>query len=464
MFSKKSLLAVSIVFAVQGVSFAANVADYNYNPNLTKQQTGVDINSVIECGYNYANGNCDSSNPSVQKGYGDSNNINKGSTDARAANQNKDIYDPSNPKNLGINEMDDNRNIIKYSDTRDLTKQQSTITDLYGGGGDVSGLKSTYNTNIIPDKDGMLLKNKCMQYSDSQLSTMAASTTKATADLANQCLVIRTVANSNDQAVVNGFSETDPLRSSITKRNYEEVVETDPKTGEKKIIKKGNKVTNGYVSNVDNKSTTSVKKVNDLSYSCDVEPTRTEYLSSTCNTKTVGRQQTCTQNRVVECGSNVKGTRDLPECIAGMDSSSIRIISTTRPVNTFKNGNTGFSFSETWSDGGSTHKWVIGFLVNNPDRIGSMVLSSFSYDNTIQISLNGTLIAQGSTGSSATQRPNLDLKPYVKQGQNTMEVTVVNWAGPAWGGAVVNISPDSFQGCTCKESWVTSCSISKVGI
>lgn len=446
MFSKKSLLAVSIVFAVQGVSFAANVADYNYNPNLTKQQTGVDINSVIECGYNYANGNCDSSNPSVQKGYGDSNNINKGSTDARAANQNKDIYDPSNPKNLGINEMDDNRNIVKYSDTRDLTKQQTTITDLYGGGGDVSGLKSTYNTNVIPDQDGLLLKNKCMQYTDAQLSTMGESTNKATADLANQCLVIRTVANSNDQAVVNGFSETDPLRTSTVKRST------------------GNIKTNSYVSNVDNKSTTSVNTANSQAYSCDVEPTRTEYLSSTCNTKTVGRQQTCTQNRVVECGSNVKGTRDLPECIAGMDSSSIRIISTTRPVNTFKNGNTGFSFSETWSDGGSTHKWVIGFLVNNPDRIGSMVLSSFSYDNTIQISLNGTLIAQGSTGSSATQRPNLDLKPYVKQGQNTMEVTVVNWAGPAWGGAVVNISPDSFQGCTCKESWVTSCSISKVGI
>lgn len=446
MFSKKSLLAVSIMFAVQGVSFAANVADYNYNPNLTKEQTGVDINSVIDCGYNYANGNCDSSNPSVQKGYGDSTNISKGTQDARAANQNKDIYDPKNPKNLGINQLDDNRNIIKYGDTRDLTKQQATITDLYGGGGDVSGLKSTYNTNVIPDKDGMLLKNKCMQYSDSQLATMAESTTKATADLANQCLVIRTVANSNDQAVVNGFSETDPLRTSTVKRST------------------GNIKTNSYVSSVDNKSTTSVKTANSQSYSCDIEPTRTEYLSTTCNTKTVGRQQTCTQNRVVVCGTGVKGTRDLPECIAGMESSSIRIISSTRPVNTFTKGNTGFSFSETWSDGGSTQKWVIGFLVNNPDRIGSMILSSFSYDNAISINLNGKLIAQGSTGSYGTQRPNLDLKPLIQLGQNTMEVTVTNWAGPAWGGAVVTISPDSFQGCTCKESWVTSCSISKVGI
>lgn len=462
MFSKRSLLSASIVFLIQGMAYAVEVGDYNYRGGAGDEQfnidhnTGVDMKALIECGYNYANGNCNSSNPSVQKGYGDAINIQKGTNDARSANNNKDIYDPTNPKNLGINSMDDNRNIVKYADTRDLTKQQSTITELYGGAGDVSSLTATYNTNTTPDKDGLALKTKCFQYTDAKLSQMAQSTVKADVDLANQCLVIRTVSNANDQAIVSGFSETDPLRSSIVKRNYYK----DEKTGEIK----GNKVTNGQVSSVDNKSATSVKKVNDMSYSCDVEPTRTEYLSSTCNTKTVGRQQTCTQNRVVQCGSNVKGTRDLPECIAGMESSSIRIISTTRPLNTFNKDNTGFSFYETWSDGGSTHKWVVGFLVNNPDRIGSITLSSFSYDNSIQIVLNGTLIGQGQTGSSATQRPYMDLKPYIKQGQNTMEVTVVNWSGPALGAAVVNISPDSFQGCSCKESWVTSCSINKVGI
>lgn len=86
------------------------------------------------------------------------------------------------------------------------------ITDLYGGGGNVDNLKSTYNTNVIPDSDGLTLKNKCMQYSDDQLSTMAQSTTKATVDLANQCLVIRTVANSNDQALVSGFTDSGPLK------------------------------------------------------------------------------------------------------------------------------------------------------------------------------------------------------------------------------------------------------------
>ena len=158
MFSKKSLLAVSILFAAQNVSFAANVAEYNYNPNLTKQQTGVDISSVIDC---------DSSKPSVQKGYADATNINKGTGDGRTANSNKDIYDSSNTKNLGINQMDDNSSIAKYSDTRDLSKQQSVITDLYGGGGSVDNLKATYNTNVIPDGDGLTLKNKCMQYSHS---------------------------------------------------------------------------------------------------------------------------------------------------------------------------------------------------------------------------------------------------------------------------------------------------------
>lgn len=449
MFSKKSLLAVSIVFAVQGVSFAANVADYNYNPNLTKQQTGVDINSVIECGYNYANGNCDSSNPSVQKGYGDSNNINKGTTDARSANQNKDIYDPSNPKNLGINEMDDNRNIIKYSDTRDLTKQQTTITDLYGGGGDVSGLKSTYNTNVIPDQDGLLLKNKCMQYSDAQLSTMGQSTNKATADLANQCLVIRTVANSNDQALVNGFSDADPLRTSTVKRNT------------------GNIKTNSYVSNVDNKSTTSVNTANSQAYSCEVEPTRTEYLSSTCNTKTVGRQQTCTQNRVVECGINAKGSRDLPECISGMDRGTVKLTTATNGrKSSFKTSDTGFSLNEHWHDGsnGSSGSWEFNFLVKNPDKV-KMTFVNFYFDNKIDFYLNGMRIAGGDlTESDGSATLNMNLHKYLRVGQNIFKVDMVNYHGPAGVSFNIAIDPSSYTGCMCKESWKTTCTISKVGI
>ncbi len=448
MFSKKSLLAVSIVFAVQGVSFAANVADYNYKPNLTKQQTGVDINSVIECGYNYANGNCDSSNPSVQKGYGDSTNISKGTQDARAANQNKDIYDPSNPKNLGINEMDDNRNIVKYSDTRDLTKQQTTITDLYGGGGDVSGLKSTYNTNVIPDKDGVLLKNKCMQYNDSQLSTMAESPNKATVDLANQCLVIRTVANSNDQAIVNGFSETDPLRSSTVKRST------------------GNIKTNSLVSSVDNKSQASIKKANDQAYSCEIEPTRSEYLSTTCNTKGVGRQQMCTQDRVVTCGSGATGTRDLPECISGMDKGTVKLTSATNGrTSTFVTNDGGFSINERWKDNGSSSgQWDFNFLVKNPERT-AMTFVSFYFDNKSEFFLNGKLIASADSKKTDGSRTlNLDLRPFLVVGQNTFIAKMTNYDGPAAMNFVIKIDPSTYTGCQCKESWVTTCNITKVEI
>lgn len=449
MFSKKSLLAISIVFAVQNVSFAANVADYNYNPNLTKQQTGVDINSVIECGYNYANGNCDSSNPSVQKGYGDSNNINKGTTDARAANQNKDIYDPSNPKNLGINEMDDNRNIVKYSDTRDLTKQQTTITDLYGGGGDVSNLKSTYNTNVIPDQDGLILKNKCMQFSDSQLSTMSQSSNKANVDLANQCLVIRTVANSNDQAIVNGFSETDPLKTSTVKRST------------------GNNTTNGYVSNVDNKSAASVKTANSQAYSCEVEPTRSEYLSTTCNTKGVGRQQVCTQNREVVCGSNVTGTRDLPECISGMDRGTVKLTTATNGrKSSFRASDSGFSLNERWDDGrgSSSASWEINFLVKNPDKV-KMTFIDFFFDNKVDFYLNGMRIAGGDLANThGNVTLNMNLHKYLRVGQNIFKVDLTNYGGPAGAAFNITIDPSSYTGCMCKESWKTTCTISKIGM
>lgn len=448
MFSRKSLLATSIVFAVHNVSFAANVADYNYNPNLTKQQTGVDINSVIECGYNYANGNCDSSNPSVQKGYGDASNIQKGTNDARSANDNKDIYDPSNPKNLGINSMDDNRNIVKYSDTRDLTKQQSTITDLYGGGGDVSSLTATYNTNTMPDKDGLALKNKCFQYSDAQLSQMAEGTNKANADLANQCLVIRTVSNANDQAVISGFSENDPLRKSVVNRNTT------------------NLNTNSKVASVNNNSSASVNAANSQAYSCGIEPTRTEYLSKTCNSYAVGRQQTCTQNRTVVCGNNVTGTRDLPECLSGMDRGTVKLTSATNGrTSTFVSNDSGFSMNERWKDkGSSSGQWDFNFLVKNPERT-VMTFVSFYFDNKSEFFLNGKLIASADSKKTDGSRTlNLDLRPFLVVGQNTFVAKMVNYDGPAAMNFVIKIDPSTYTGCQCKESWVTTCTISKVGI
>ena len=454
MFSKKSLLAISIGLAVQSASFAVEIGDYNYRGGAGDEQfnkdhnTGVDMKALVECGYDYATGNCISGNPSVQKGYGDSTNIGKGTQDARAANQNKDIYDPSNPKNLGINEMDDNRNIVKYSDTRDLTKQQATISDLYGGGGDVSGLKSTYNTNVIPDKDGLLLKNKCMQYNDSQLSTMAESSNKATVDLANQCLVIRTVANSNHQAIVNGFSETDPLRTSTVKRST------------------GNIKTNSLVSSVDNKSQASIKKANDQAYSCEIEPTRSEYLSTTCNTKGVGRQQMCTQDRVVTCGSGATGTRDLPECLSGMDKGTVKLTSATNGrKSTFVTNDGGFSINERWKDkGSSSGQWDFNFLVKNPERT-AMTFVSFYFDNKSEFFLNGNLIASADSKKTDGSRTlNLDLRPFLVVGQNTFIAKMTNYDGPAAMNFVIKIDPSTYTGCQCKESWVTTCNITKVEI
>lgn len=449
MFSKKSLLAVSIVIAVQNVSFAANVADHNYNPNLTKEQTGVDISSVIDCGYNYANGNCDSSNPSVQKGYADANNINKGTNDGRTANNSQDIYDQSNTSKLGINQMDDNRNIVKYSDTRDLSKQQNTITDLYGGGGNVDSLKSTYNTNVVPDKDGLALKNKCLQYSDQQLSEMTQSPNSATSDLANQCLVIRTVANTNDSAIVNGFAETDPLRTSVVKRNTTNIK------------------TNNYVSSVDAKSSASVNAANSQAYACDVEPTRTEYHTTTCNTKSLGRQQICMQNREIICGSNVTGTRDLPECISGMDRGTVKLSSSSNGrIGSFVATDGGFSLNERWNDGNrsSTGRWEINFLVKNPDKV-QMIFTSFYYDNKADFYVNGNRVAGAdSPKTDGSQTLNLNLRQWLVVGQNTFVVEMTNYHGPAGISFNVAIDPSSYMGCMCKESWKTTCSISKVEI
>ena len=100
-------------------------------------------------------------------------------------------------------------------------------------------------------------------------------------------------------------------------------------------------------------------------------------------------------------------------------------------------------------------------MVNNPDKV-KMKLTHISYDNRIDISLNNTLVAQASTGKSASQNLNIDLKDNIRLGINTFQVTLYNWAGPAAVGVTIAIDPTSYETCQCKESWVKTCTVENV--
>ena len=259
-----------------------------------------------------------------------------------------------------------------------------------------------------------------------------------------QCLSIRTVSLSNDSASAYDFSKSDPLRKSTSERS------------------KQNYTANNSVINV-NTSSGSASTANAQQYACGVAPERAEYSSNTCQSKPYGRQQICNQKLTVDCGTNAKGDRDLPECISGLVKDSFILEARSRAAPSFRATNSAVSFYESWRDGssGSTSHYYITFMVNNPDKV-KMKLTHISYDNRIDISLNNTLVAQASTGQSASQNLNIDLKDNIRLGINTFQVTLYNWAGPAAVGVTIAIDPTSYETCQCKESWVKTCTVENV--
>ena len=467
MLKRRSLLALSIALCLNAQA-GTDIKQYNYDDTISNKDIGVDIAAVINCGYGYGEGTDCNSNTS--SGYGKNSSVTNAAEEARTLNKGEAIQNSNaTDKAMGINSMDSDPN-YKYANTRDIEKQTNILNQTYGststgqtseelkglgingvtGTGvdykntDVSSQTATYNTNKLSNEAGEALRYKCLTPNPNR----PAGTTPASDSyyLYNdvQCLSIRTVSLSNDSASAYDFSKSDPLRKSTSERS------------------KQNYTANNSVINV-NTSSGSASTANAQQYACGVAPERAEYSSNTCQSKPYGRQQICNQKLTVDCGTNAKGDRDLPECISGLVKDSFILEARSRAAPSFRATNSAVSFYESWRDGssGSTSHYYITFMVNNPDKV-KMKLTHISYDNRIDISLNNTLVAQASTGQSASQNLNIDLKDNIRLGINTFQVTLYNWAGPAAVGVTIAIDPTSYETCQCKESWVKTCTVENV--
>ncbi|WP_436658833.1 hypothetical protein [Acinetobacter sp. P1(2025)] len=452
MLYKKTLLALSLSCLIPTAFSATDAEKLNYDSSITKKELGVDVDKLVACGSDYGTEDCRDSKNVTQSGYQQNTVVNNALKVVRKSENGEKIanVDEDSTKKLGINKIEGADNPSSYNSTRDIAEQQKAVQDLTNqwSNVDVNDLKATYNTKVIPTDAGYDFKYKCMAYTDAQLDQMSNSTDLKQRSLANQCLTIRTVTNTNDKALLNRLSETDELRADVKNRASL------------------NKTTNTEVSKI-NSSVGNPTKANSMSYACDFTPKTSTTKNQTCSTSGVGRHQLCTQKLVVSCGEGATGQRDVPECIAGMPHGTAKISSSSNRVSSFQSTDNGFSFNERWNDGnnrGSTTNWDINFLVSNPDKV-NMVLQSFYVDNKITIRLNGTVIAtQKFPTTAGTINPNIDVKQYLVIGQNTLSVELINYDGPA--GAAINmvINPTSYQGCMCKESWQTTCTMSNVGL
>ncbi|MCK4083749.1 hypothetical protein HCY52_07960 [Acinetobacter radioresistens] len=477
MFTKRTLLALCIsVSLVSSLEALADVKQHNYvDPDdkrftLSSKDVGVDIQAVINCGSAYGNNKeCETApTNTTNAGYGQNSNVVSGSNDARSLNKGNELNVPaSTQKKMGYSSIDQTTN-TNYGKTRDIAAQQELLSETYGSTSktlsadqlkgiginsvDSTGvntkdtstnLTGTYNTNKLSNAQGEALRYKCLEPNPNRPA--GSRPTDDSYYLYNdvQCLSVRTVALSNDNAATSGFTKSDPLRDFVAKSATT------------------NKDTNNKVINV-NTTASNATTANNQSYACELTPMREEYSNSTCQSQGVGRQQICNQKLTIECGANVKGDRDLPECVSGLVKGSFKLApNSTRSAASFKVTDTNFSMAESWKDKGSTTDWYFTFMVNNPDKV-KMTLTFAHIDNRLEFKLNNLDVYSGQTGKNASVYPNVDMSPKIRLGLNTFHVRLINWDGPAAAHFNVAIDPSSYTACQCKESWVKTCSIQNV--
>lgn len=429
MISTRNFLFLSLISCIYSpLNAATNIADYNYSPDISSKDTGVDIQALVECGYDYGTGNC-KGGTGTQSGYGDSTGIQVGANAARTYNKDGSIADSSVNQNLGIKRMDDNSSIVSKSDTNSLNKQKSTIDSIYGT--QSTNLTSTYNTNVIPNAQGSAFKAQCMSYSDAQLESMANSSNKDTVSLANQCIVVRTVANANDSATISHLSSTDPLRASVTNRA------------------KSNNTTNGKVANVKANDPASASSANAASYACDLSPDTTVNFNKTCNIRTYSRQQTCSQNLSVVCKDSETGlVVDDAKNYCGFDAG----VDVTQ-----YSGNVQFDEANKtiWLGGeGGTHRFFVknkDIAVENIARFIAVEVAGWKSGNRVYF--NGNEIFKG----KGTNYGSWDYTGLVREGWNELNVG---------GGGNLKMQvpyPTIKKNCKiiCKEQWTNSCTIDR---
>lgn len=169
------------------------------------------------------------------------------------------------------------------------------------------------------------------------------------------------------------------------------------------------------------------------------------------------QNKSCETTKYVQCRNPSGATKDISECDKGIDFESLDM--TQNDGNgVFNKFATGFTVSTSGNDGKrgtSQRSYVVSFNIKDVSSI-NMLLKQVHYDNRGIVYVNGNEIFNRSTGGNQTDTVNMDLKPFLKNGSNSIRLFIDNWGGPYSGAIVV----DTNYQCTCQQQELNTCSIS----
>ncbi|EMR8015426.1 conjugal transfer protein TraN [Acinetobacter baumannii] len=173
------------------------------------------------------------------------------------------------------------------------------------------------------------------------------------------------------------------------------------------------------------------------------------------NTMYTQKKQSCQTQTQMQCKNPSGVLRDKSTCDQGIDYDTIQM--TQNDGNgSFNKLPTSFTVSTSGNDGkrgSSKRNYVVTFNIKDVNST-KMFLKQVHYDNRGIVYVNGTEVFNRSTNSNQTDNVNIDLKPYLHVGSNTIRLYIDNWAGP-WSGSI-NVETD-YQ-CSCQEQKIDTCS------
>lgn len=170
------------------------------------------------------------------------------------------------------------------------------------------------------------------------------------------------------------------------------------------------------------------------------------------NTMYTQKTQSCQTQNITQCKNPGGALRDISTCDEGIDYDSLKLIKDSGNASFNKTGND-FVISARWS-GKGVKDWEVEFDIKNVSKV-NMILKSLHYDNRGIVYVNGTEVLNRSTNKNTTYNANLNLKPWLKNGRNTIRMYIDNWSGP--GAGILTVSTNYM--CSCSTEKVDTCAL-----
>jgi len=163
-------------------------------------------------------------------------------------------------------------------------------------------------------------------------------------------------------------------------------------------------------------------------------------------------EKQCQVQRTTTCINPSGQLRSESQCREGVDYNSVKMAVNQGGGKLTLLGDK-ITLQGSW-EGAATRNFELHFSVQDKNTV-NMLLTRMYYDNRVYIYVNGTLILDRQTSSNGTIYPNLDLKPYLKNGNNVILMRVENWHGPAKG--IIDLTTN-YQ-CSCTTTVKDTCTL-----